>query len=104
MLVSKELKSCEVFGRICRLTKVFAGKDRCERLRRGVVDRFVECSWSIKAFAECASRETTFEQLIQSALASEGGMPLIRSLREAVAHGYIEMSAERLQFLIWALN
>ena len=61
---------------------IFRNWDRCERLRRGLVDRFVEYEWPVGRFVECAHSAGTLAELVRTCY---GYSPTGRTLLERMS-------------------
>ncbi len=51
--------------------------DKCERLRRGLVEAFVHHRWPLLKLAECVKNQTLLSRVIESAKKVDGGRELI---------------------------
>lgn len=55
--------------------------DRCERLRRGLIDQFERQQWPVAQFLQCAGRTETLHRLLHSASEYKAGKQLLMRLR-----------------------
>ena len=56
--------------------------DRAERLRRGLIERFVDSNWPLKFFPMCISKHSNWDMVLSSCRATEHGKILLKRLRE----------------------
>lgn len=74
--------------------------DKCERLRRGVIEAFVEHRWPVEWFVCCASTVRVLQQLLDSSENTKPGKKLLGRLREALQQGTVNTSPDR-QEVLW---
>lgn len=65
----------------------FANWDLCERLRRGVINQFIEHDWEVAELVRAATSREQLTQLLNTCRASSSGQILIRRLRNLLASG-----------------
>ena len=51
--------------------------DKCERLRRGLIEAFVKFKWPIDKFAACVKNDVFFQRVVESAKHVDGGREFI---------------------------
>jgi hypothetical protein len=56
----------KLFDEQVPLLSAWRNWDRCERLRRGLIDRFEEHQWPVLDFAKCAKRKGTLKDLLRT--------------------------------------
>jgi len=55
--------------------------DKCERLRRGLVEAFVKFHWPIIQLAQCVKNDATLSRVIASARDVDGGKEIVSQIR-----------------------
>ena len=73
--------------------------DRAERLRRALIDRFVEFGWPLGMFPRCVSTDRNWSLLVRSCLATHKGARLLADLEEKVSVGEIVIPDVQRQIL-----
>jgi len=66
--------------------------DKCERLRRALVDKFIRYDWSIDGFLEAVNREKTFRQIVASCKTTESGKAFLRSVVKLIAENKVHVT------------
>jgi hypothetical protein len=75
--------------------------DRCERLRRGLAERFVSKEWPIRQFFRCASDKDLLQALLKSCGKVDGGNRLLKKIRRSVSDGEVELDRQWRQVVEW---
>jgi hypothetical protein len=57
--------------------------DRCERLRRGLAEKYVRYGWPALQFIRCAADEAMLRDMLEACSKAEGGKSLLRRLEDA---------------------
>jgi hypothetical protein len=73
--------------------------DRCERLRRGLVEKFAYYSWPAAQFVRCATDEDMLQAMLESCWKAEGGKRFLGNLKVAFSLGQLlrlDFGQERL--------
>jgi hypothetical protein len=73
--------------------------DRCERIRRGLVERFVKSRWPIEQFFMTVKEESTLKSITKSAEDYPAGRMLMRIITEAIDKGTLNISATQMDIL-----
>lgn len=63
--------------------------DRCERLRRGLVERFIQQEWDLRYFLEALKDTETLELTLEGASSISGGKAFVRKLRKGIDEGIL---------------
>ncbi len=79
-------KSLEVDVPVLGYTKNW---DHCERLRRALVERFVQKGWPRDEFLKCVNRPTTLRSIFYSCLEVDRGEDFIRGIASDVLNGFL---------------
>ncbi len=66
--------------------------DRCERLRRTLIERFIRYEWSVEQFLRSTEYEELFQKIIESCKATTSGRNFLREIARLVAHGKIHIT------------
>jgi hypothetical protein len=69
--------------------------DRCERLRRGLADRFSNHDWPIAQFFRCAPNRDTLRDLLKACDKVDGGGRLLKRIRRAVSDEEVDLDRHR---------
>jgi hypothetical protein len=75
--------------------------DRCERLRRGLVERFVKYEWPVQSFFRCAANPGALRDLLKTANRADEGDRLLKRIKKAVANEEIELDRESHNVVDW---
>jgi hypothetical protein len=75
--------------------------DRCERLRRGLAERFVSKEWPIRQFFRCASNKDSLQALLKSCGKVDGGNRLLKKIRRSVSDDEVELDRQWRQVVEW---
>ncbi len=59
--------------------------DRCERLRRALIKKFIRYNWSIEQFLKCVKRKQTFQRIVEICRMTSSGEAFLREV-VATAH------------------
>jgi hypothetical protein len=73
--------------------------DRCERLRRGLAERFVQHGWPVAQYVRCAADDEMLKGMLESCRKAEGGRSLLRRIEEALSSGELTTDGERRKVL-----
>lgn len=68
--------------------------DRCERLRRGLAERFIRYEWPVANFFRCAPNRGALEKLLKASNKTDGGSRLLKKIRSAVSDDEILLDPE----------
>jgi hypothetical protein len=63
--------------------------DRCERLRQGLLERFIRNSWPKVEFLRCVSRPATLRSILYSSRDVRGGEEFVRLVAEGIFGGLL---------------
>lgn len=74
--------------------------DRCERLRQGLLQRFIRNSWPREEFLQCVSRPGTLRSVLYSSREVRGGEQFICDVTEAVFAGASNATDPQREVLI----
>ena len=73
--------------------------DRCGRLRRGIVERFVEQRWSPHLLFELARDADVFTELVGEFRDSRDGRRFLRAIARAVEDGTVTVPPDRFELI-----
>jgi hypothetical protein len=75
--------------------------DRCERLRRGLAERFINHDWPVAHFFRCAPNRDDLRDLLKACDKVEGGRRLLKRIRRAVSDGEVDLDRQRHEVVEW---
>src|SRR5262249_29432147 len=75
--------------------------DRCERLRRGLAEKFVNHDWPIAQLFRCAPNRDDLRDLLKACDKVEGGRKLLKRIRQAVSEDGIDLDQHRREVVEW---
>jgi hypothetical protein len=73
--------------------------DKCERLRQGLLEKFIHNSWPKEEFLRCVSRLTTLRSILYSCRSLRGGEEFIGGVAEAVFSGNLNATESQVEVL-----
>jgi hypothetical protein len=63
--------------------------DKCERLRRALVDRFIRYDWPVDQFLRSVKNEETFRRIVDFCRMTPSGKTFVRRVVKLVAQGEV---------------
>lgn len=75
--------------------------DRCERLRRGLAERFINHDWPVAQLFRCAPSRDALRDLLKSCDKVDGGRQLLKRIRRAVADDEVDLDRPRREVVEW---
>lgn len=73
--------------------------DKCERLRRALVENFMRFDWPYDEFVISVKRMATFNEIINYCHSTNAGRKFIKKIRSHIAHGEIVVTDDQKQIL-----
>jgi hypothetical protein len=75
--------------------------DRCERLRRGLAQRFVNHNWPAAKIFRCAPNRDDLRDLLKSCDKVDGGRKLLKRIRRALSEDDVDLDRQRREVVEW---
>jgi hypothetical protein len=66
--------------------------DKCERLRRGLIEKFVAHDWPISEFVRCGADQEVLVRMLESCSKTDAGSIVRRRLRDALSAGTLKIT------------
>jgi hypothetical protein len=74
--------------------------DRCERLRRALIDRFMRYDWPAEHFLRTVRNRETLQKIVDYCNSTDQGRLFLRKLRNQVVHGKISTTDDQANILL----
>jgi hypothetical protein len=75
--------------------------DRCERLRRGLAERFVAHEWPVRQFFRCAPNRDALRDILKACNKVDGGNRLLRRVKRAISDEEIQLDRQSREVVEW---
>lgn len=73
-----------------QLPRFWLGRDKSERLRRGLVEKSVNFGWRPQEFLDSVEREDTFRRIVLYCSESPAGRKFLKKVRNQVRQGFVK--------------
>lgn len=73
--------------------------DKCERMRRALVERFIRYRWPIELFLQAVKSEDTFEKITDFSQSNAAARAFVRSIAEQVFRGQVDVTSSQREAL-----
>jgi len=73
--------------------------DRCEKLRKGLVEKYIECNWPIQNFLSSVQSKETLSKILDLCVENRVTRRFVRNIRSAVKRGNVTATKTQIALL-----